>query len=352
MLAAVFEGIDRISLREAPLPEVGGGDLLLRVRAATICGTDLKIIAGEKTRGVRSPCILGHEIAGEIVAVGAQVTDWRVGEHVTVAPVIACGECFYCRRDLENLCPGRKALGYEYDGGFAEYLLVPATAVSAGNVFRLPTDLSCEAAALSEPLSCCINGQDNMGGIKPGETVLIIGAGPIGAMHLQLAKAVPQTRVIVSETLAGRRRMAVENGADSVHDPDDADLYERVMDETSGIGADKIILAVGIADLVKDLLRLARKNGAINLFAGFSANARTRLDLNEIHYRQIHISGASASTPSQFKVALGMIATGVIDAGALVTERFPLEQFEDALDCARAGRGLKVAIMPDSRGSA
>ncbi|MCY4020461.1 MAG: zinc-dependent dehydrogenase [Chloroflexi bacterium] len=352
MLAAVFEGIENINLREVPMPAIGAGELLLRVRAATICGTDLKIIAGKKTRGVRIPSILGHEIAGQIAAVGAGLPAWRAGESVTVAPVIACGECYYCGRDLENLCAGRKALGYEYDGGFAEFIRVPAPAVSAGNVLRLPPDLSCAAAALSEPLSCCINGQHNMGGINPGETVLIIGAGPIGTMHLQLAKAVPQTRVIVSEALAQRRRMALANGADCVHDPDDADIYQRVMDETSGIGADKIILAVGIADLVNDLLPLARKNGAINLFAGFSAGSMARLDINEIHYRQIRISGASASTPPQFKRALDMIATGAIDAGALLTERFPLQQFQDALDCARAGSGLKVAVMPEWQESA
>ncbi|MCY4072285.1 MAG: alcohol dehydrogenase catalytic domain-containing protein [Chloroflexi bacterium] len=352
MLAAVFEGTEKINLREVPTPEVGDGDLLLRVRAATICGTDLKIVAGKKTRGVRIPSILGHEIAGEIIAVGAQVAGWRAGEFVAVAPVIACGECYYCGRDLENLCARRKALGYEYEGGFAEFLRVPAPAVSAGNVLRLPTDLSCQAAALSEPLSCCINGQDNMGGIKPGDTVLIIGAGPIGTMHMQLAKAVPQTRVIVSETLAQRRRMALENGADAVHDPDDTDIYQRVMDETSGLGADKIILAVGIADLVNHLLCLTRKNGAINLFAGFSAGAMARLDINEIHYRQIRISGASASTTSQFKRALDLIAAGAIDAGALVSERFSLERFPDAWQCARAGQGLKVAIIPDGRESA
>lgn len=349
MLAAVFEGIGSINLRDVPLPEVGDGDLLLRVRAATICGTDLRIVSGTKTRGVRTPSILGHEIAGEIVAAGAQVRDWQAGEFVTVAPVIACGDCYYCGRDLENLCAGRQALGYEYDGGFARYLRVPAAAVSAGNVFRLPPDMSCAAAALSEPLSCCINGQDNMGGVQPGETVLIIGAGPIGTMHLQLAKAVPQTRVIVSETLAHRRRLALENGAASVHDPNDSELYPYVMDETAGIGADKIILAVGIADMVTDLLRLARKNGAINLFAGFRAGAKARLDINEIHYRQIRISGASASTRSQFKRALDLIAVGAINAAALVSERFPLERFPDAWQCARAGQGLKVAIIPDAR---
>ncbi len=349
MLAAVFEGVEKITFREAPLPEIGAGDLLLRVKAATICGTDLKIFTGAKTRGVRIPGILGHEIAGEIAAVGAGIGDWREGMLVTVAPVIACGTCAYCHKGLENLCANRTALGYEYDGGFAEYVRLPAKAVEARNIVRLPEGTFCEAAALSEPLSCCINGQENMGGIQPGETVLIIGAGPIGMMHLQLAKAVEQVRVIVSEPVAQRRKMASENGADLVHDPNESDLFGCVMDATAGLGADKIILAVGVADLINDLLRLVRKNGAINLFAGFPADSLASLDINEIHYRQIHISGASASTTAQFKRALGLIASGDIDARALITGRYPLEQFHCAFEDARRGRGLKIAILPQKQ---
>ena len=292
MLAAVFEGIERINLREMPLPEVGDGDLLLRVRAATICGTDLKIVAGKKTRGLRVPSILGHEIGRRdprcwrsSQGFGESVSSWW---SLRSSPA---GNAITADAISRIFARGAKRWDTSTTGDLPSSFAYQPPAVSANNVLRLPTRLSCEAAALSEPLSCCINGQDNMSGIDPGDTVLIIGAGPIGTMHLQLAKAVPQTRVIVSEKLAHRRRMALENGADSVHDPDDADIYERVMDETSGIGADKIILAVGIADLVNDLLRLARKNGAINLFAGFSPGSRARLDINEIHYRQIRISG-------------------------------------------------------------
>ena len=295
---------------------------------------------------MRIPGILGHEIAGTIVKLGANVSDWKVGSSVAVAPVIACGSCLYCRSEMGNLCANRRALGYEYDGGFAEYLRLPAAAIAAGVVFRIPAGLSPAAAALSEPLSCCINGQENMGGIQPDETVLILGAGPIGIMHLQLAKAVTGTRVIVSEPAAGRRQLARDIGADIAHDPRESSLYDRVMDETSGHGVDKIILAVGIADVVGDLLTLLRKNGAINLFAGFPAGSRVALDINEIHYRQIHISGASASTTAQFGRALDLIASGVINADAIITARYPLDQFDSAFENARQARGLKTAIIP------
>jgi L-iditol 2-dehydrogenase len=346
MLAAVFEGVDKVVVREAPVPEIGADELLLRVRAATVCGSDLKIVAGLKTRGVRVPSILGHEIAGEIVAVGDSISTWKCGSLVAVAPVIACGSCSYCRQESGNLCARRRALGYEYDGGFAQYLRVPAAAVDAGNVFPIPAGVRPEAAALSEPLSCCINGHENMGRIQPGETILIVGAGPIGIMHLQLAKAVAETRVIVSEPMALRRQFARDFGADIALDPHHTSLYDCIMEATGGLGVDKLILAVGLADLVKDLLALVRKNGAINLFAGFPAGAEAALDINEIHYRQIHISGASASTTAQFERALGMIASGDIDAQALISARYPLEQFRSALEAARQQHGLKTAILP------
>ena len=347
MRAAVFAGAGAISVRETPVPALKPGDILVRVRAATICGTDLRIHAGLKTRGVRVPSILGHEFAGDIVELGAGVDGWRVGQAVAVAPVIACGGCAPCQRRLENLCDNRRALAYEYDGAFAQYIRVPAAAIRAGNVFALPQNLSYEAAAIAEPLSCCLNGIENMGGIQAGDTVLIVGAGAIGMMHLLLAKAAPETRVIVSEPSAQRRKLAMQNGADVVINPLETDLGAAIMAETEGSGVDKTILAVGAPEIVAELLRRTRKNGAISLFAGFPPGSRAPLDLNDIHYRQLHISGASASTPAQFARALDMIASGLIDADALITHRFPLAQIDEALKTARAGRGLKVALLPE-----
>src|SRR5262245_57251525 len=179
MLAAVFEGIEQIILREVERPRIGPGDLLVRVGAAAICGTDIRIYKGQKTKGVRIPSILGHEIAGDIVERGAEVGEWAIGDRIVVAPVISCGTCYYCQRVLSNVCTHRMALGYEYDGGFAQYVRVPGEAIRAGNVFAVPDHISYVEASLSEPLSCCINGQENVG-VLPGDTVLVVGAGPIG----------------------------------------------------------------------------------------------------------------------------------------------------------------------------
>jgi len=346
MRAAVFTGIGDVSLRDAPIPALTPGDMLVRVRAATICGTDLRICAGLKKRGVRIPSILGHEFAGDIAAFGAG--EWRVGQAVTVAPVIPCGECDNCQADLGNLCDNRSALAYEYDGAFAQYIRVPAAAIHAGNVFALPAELDYAAASIAEPLSCCLNGIENMGGIQAGDTVLIVGAGAIGTMHLQLAKASPGTRVIVSEPSAARRRLALANGADAAINPLETDVCTAVMAETGGSGVDKAIVAVGAPELVPELISLTRKNGAISLFAGFPPGSQALIDLNDIHYRQLHISGASASTSAQFARALDLLASRIVDADAIITHRYPLAQFEEALSTAQAGRGLKVALLPEA----
>ena len=224
MLAAVFEGVENVELQDAPpARNRRGRDLAARQSSHDLRHRSQNRLRRKKTRGVRMPSVLGHEVAGEIADIGANVRDWNVGTDVTVAPVIACGDCHYCRGEMGNLCANRRALGYEYDGGFAQYLSLPAAAIAAGNVFAIPTGVSPAAAALSEPLSCCVNGQDNMGGIQPGDTLLIIGAGPIGIMHLQLAKAVDGTRVIVSEPAAERRQLARDNGVDIAHDPHESE---------------------------------------------------------------------------------------------------------------------------------
>ena len=346
MIASVFEGARKIVVQEVPVPEIESGDLLVKVHTATICGTDLRIYLGEKTKGVRIPSILGHEFAGEIVEVGRDVTEWRTGMRVTVAPVIACGQCHYCRHRLENLCLNRTALGYEFDGAFAQYIRIPESALRAGNVFQIPEGVSFEEAAIVEPISCCINGQENMGHIQPGDKLLIVGAGAIGLMHLMLARAVDDTTIFVSEPVANRRQLAAELGAHKVIDPLNTDLSERILGETAGLGVDKVIMAIGVPDIVNSLVGLIRKGGGINLFAGFPVGSTAEMDVNALHYGQIHVSGASASAPRHFQSALGLMAEKRIAAQRLITDKWPLSQFEAALQATQARQGLKMVILP------
>lgn len=345
MRALLFRGPNHLELTDVPVPEVGPGELLVKVAACLICGTDLRIVRGKKTKGVRVPSILGHEFAGTVAAVGTGVTGFRSGDRVAVAPVIPCHTCFYCKHGRENVCANRTALGYEYDGAFAEYVRIPASAVRSGNVYPVPQDLSLEAAALAEPLSCCINGQHNSR-VGLGDVVVILGAGPIGLMHLQLAKGAGASQVIVSEPNEGRRSVAAELGADRVVDPQAEDLTRVVKEATAGLGADAVILAIGIPSLAEASLGLVRKGGTVNFFAGFSVGDTAALDVNLIHYNEIAITGTSAARRADYEQALRLIAGGVVQAEELITHRFSLDKALEAFKVAASGDGIKVAIVP------
>lgn len=344
MRAALFTAPNQMGLAEVPTPTAGPGELLMRVRASAICGTDVRIYRGKKTKGVRLPSILGHEFAGDVVAVGEGVTGFAAGDRISVEPVIPCHNCAYCKNGRENVCANRTAIGYEFDGAFAEYVRIPATAVAGGHVYKFPASLAYEQAALAEPLACCLNGQENAQ-VGLGDVVVILGAGPIGLMHLQLARAAGARAVVVSEPSEHRRATAQAMGAHVV-DPVSADLPTVVKGLTDGLGADVVILAIGFAPLANQALGLVRKGGRVNLFAGFSVGDMPPMDVNLIHYNEILVSGASALTRAQYEKALRLIAAGVVDVAGLISHRFALDQMEEAFQAAEGGLGIKVVITP------
>ncbi len=347
MRAAILRGPDQFALGDVATPTAGAGELVLRVRAATVCGTDIRILRGRKTKGVRFPSILGHEFAGEIVEVGAGVAGFARGDAVSVNPVAPCRACAYCKAGRENVCLNRQAIGYEFDGAFAEYLKVPRVTLEAGNVLHLPQGLAFEAAALAEPLACCINGQRNAGGVDPGDAVVIVGAGPIGLMHAALAKLAGATTVVMSEPNESRRAAAEAMGVDRTVDPTSEDLAAVVRRLTGGLGADIVFLAIGVPALANAALGLVRKGGRVNLFAGFSTGDMPAIDVNLIHYNEIFVSGASALQRRDYETALALIAAGRIDVDRLVTDRYPLAEAVAALRQAESGGALKVAITDD-----
>jgi L-iditol 2-dehydrogenase len=258
-----------MELREMARPVAGPGEVLIKVAACAVCGTDLRILSGGKTRGVVPPRVLGHEIAGTVVAMGEgaeALTPVKVGQRVTAAPGIPCLSCRFCNTGAENLCKRRTALGYRYDGGFAEYMVVPAIGVTHGILFPIPDRLSDVEAALAEPLACVMNGQ-RKSQVELGDVAVVIGAGPIGLMHLQLARLSGAHKVIVSEPSAQRRALAGELGASRTVDPTTESLAEIVLAETDGDGADVVVAAIGVAQIVNDLLKLARPGGRVNLLS-------------------------------------------------------------------------------------
>jgi|Deesub1362A_J573_1020465.scaffolds.fasta_scaffold00062_115 L-iditol 2-dehydrogenase len=344
MHAAVFYGPSDLRLQEVEVPAIGEGEILLRVRAAGICGTDVRILKGAKR--IIPPRIIGHEVAGEIVEVGPGVEGLHVGQRVAVEPIIPCGRCPLCLKGRRNICLTRPTLGDHYDGAFASYVRVPATAVAAGNVVPLPPNLSYEEGAFAEPLAACINGIDRCS-IHLGDTVLILGAGPIGLVHLLLSRAAGAGRIFVSEPHTERRSIALELGADEVMDPLKEGVVDRVRRWTDGLGADVVIVAIGAPAAMESAIEAVRKGGVVNIFAGSAPDARFPCDPNRIHYGEIALTGSSGHTADHLRRALELMSQGSLDARRLITHRFDFHEIHRALAAREALEGLKhVVILP------
>jgi L-iditol 2-dehydrogenase len=341
--AAVLRDINHISYETVAEPVLRRGDLMLKVRAATVCGTDIRILRGKKTAGIRYPSILGHEFAGEVVDTGGHDT-FHVGQAVTVCPAFACGACEACKRGAENLCSNLVAMGYEVDGAFAEYVRIPAIGVAAGNVLPLPENTTFEQAALAEPLACVLNGQERAE-VGSGDIVCILGAGPIGLLHVKLARHAGAKKIIVSQTSAIRREAALAAGADAVIDPRAVDVVEEVKQMTNGAGADVAICAIGKPELANDAIRMVRPGGRVNLFAGFSKGVTADLDVNSIHYNELVVTGAFGLTRLQFRRALQLIANGGVEVQSMLTHRYGLSEMRQALEMAEQGSAIKVVIV-------
>jgi len=258
MMANVYYGPRDLRFERTSIPEVGSGDILIRVEYSSVCASDVRVFKGEKN--AEPGTILGHEFVGEVSKLGDGVKGFSVGDKVTVYPVVFCGSCFYCQIGHQNMCVNRKTFGYDYNGAFAEYVLVPSSLVRLGNVVKVPKGLSLEEAALTEPLGCSINGVSVLN-LEVGESLLIIGAGPMGLMLLTVAKSLGAGKIIVSEVDEHRRKIARELGADVVVNPVKEDLVNCVLSETDGLGVDAAILSIGIPRVVEDALKALRKEG-------------------------------------------------------------------------------------------
>jgi L-iditol 2-dehydrogenase len=344
MLAAVFQRPGQMEVMEVDTPNIGPDEILVKVGANTICGTDVRIFRGEKTKGIPLPTILGHEMAGYVHKVGQHVRGYEVGAAVAMAPVIACHHCFYCQNGMENVCPNQKIVGYDVNGGLSEYVRIPAGAVAAGNLFVAQKDVPSEYLALAEPLACCVNGH-HRSRIHLNSTVLIMGSGPIGLFHLQLSLLAGARAVIVSDPSAPRRAVASNFGAHITVDPTAEDLSSIVSEVTGGLGVDSVIICIGLPMLVNNALNMARQGGCVNIFAGLAGKGWAEIESNLIHYKELEVTGSANSRRADYQTALQLIESGRIKVEAMVTDRFPLRSAHAALDKAASGEGIKVAVM-------
>jgi L-iditol 2-dehydrogenase len=334
--ALVFNQPFDMELRDVHVAPLGPGDLRVRVRHAGICGTDLRIYSG--TKSVAGPRIIGHEFAGTVAELGSEVTDYHEGDRVVVYPMITCHECYACRAGRQNICVNRQTLGYEVNGGFAEYVTVPAKAVRGGNVLPVPVSLSDEEAAVSEPVAAALQGI-RQGGVTSDQVVLITGAGPLGLAHVQLSRLYGAATVVVSEPQPERRRMAIEQGANHAVDP--SELHDLFGD----VGPDIAFVDVGVPALVEQNVALLRKGGRCVIFAGMPPESRISFDPNFLHYREIDLIGSSGSKPELQAEVLAMGAAGRLNLRALVSDVLPFVEWEKGFTMKKDTVGLKVLLQ-------
>jgi L-iditol 2-dehydrogenase len=347
MRAAVYHGPENIRIEEVPVPQIGQDEILVKVLSANICGTDLRILHGHHRKypdgTVRIP---GHEMAGKIVKVGKNLYKYKLGDHVFIAPNMGDGDSRETISGNNNLDPNYRAIGINLDGAFAEYMRVPAEAVRQGNVMQISPDEDPAVAALIEPLACVLRGQ-NAVGVRSGDIVVIMGAGPIGVMHMIVAKARGADRVLVSEPLELRRKQALELGADQVVDPVNEDLSFKVQKVSEGRGANVIIVAAPSKFAQESALQIAAIGGRINLFGGLPKNdSLIRFDSNIVHYKELLVTGTTACSTYDCLQAADLVRSGRIDLGILVTKRFQLSEIKQAFEAAEDGTNLRVSLIP------
>ena len=343
MKAAMYYGIGDVRFEETDIPEIGPGELLIKVGTALTCGTDVKTYKRGHPLLIRNiPAPFGHEYAGTIEEVGAGIDDFEPGMRVVATNSAPCGDCFFCKRDRPNLCQQLK--NTLVNGAFAEYIRVPAPVVQ-WNTHQIPDSLSFRDAALTEPLACVVNGIEEAG-IQMGDTVTVIGAGPIGQMMIMLSKKSGASTVIASDLAKLRRDMAVRAGADIVIDPAAEDPVERVKQATDGYGADVVIEAVGLPVTWEQAVDMTRDAGTTILFGGAASGTKFEIDTVRFHYGQLTIKGVFHLTPKHVEQALKLIIAGNIDPDILISHEMPLEKIKDALDLMSSGKSMKVAITP------
>ena len=346
MKAAVLKGIENLEMEDISRPTPSPQEILIKVKACSICGTDIRVYHhGHKH--MRFPRITGHELSGEIVEIGKRVEGHKLGEKVAIAPAIPCGRCHYCRRGMQSMCINLTAIGYHYDGGFAEFMVVPEDAVRNGCVNTIPSELSFEEAALAEPLACAINGQQ-LSQIDLGDTVVVVGAGPLGCIHLQLAKAKGASRTILVELSRERIDFAKKFAfPDVVVNPSSENAIQRIKEETKGRGADRIIVSCPSGKAQEESLSMIAPRGIINFFGGLPLdNPFIKFNSNLIHYGEFYVVGTHGSAPYHNELALSLISQKKVRMKELVSHRLPLERLEEGLALAESKKAMKVLINP------
>lgn len=346
MRAATFYAPGDIRLEEVPEPTPAAGEVKVRVRNCSMCGTDLKIFRSGHPH-MTPPAIMGHEIAGEIVELGAGVDGFAVGDRVQVIAAIPDGTCASCLAGYPTVCEHQLSMGYQFAGGFAEYVVVPENVLRVDGLNRIPDGLSFAEASVAEPLACVLNGQE-LARVGEGDVVVVVGSGPIGCLHVRLARARGAARVILIDLNPERLAEAA-----ALVRPDlaiasaETDPVQAVKDATGGRGADVVITAAASGRAQEQGLAMLAPRGRLSMFGGLPKDASTiTVDSNAVHYRELTIVGVNGSSPAHNRAALELIASGRVPVADLITHHLPLDSLHEALDLVARGEAIKITIEP------
>jgi L-iditol 2-dehydrogenase len=343
MTAAVLYGKEQLRIEQVNVPKLASGDVLVRVRTALTCGTDVKVFRrGYHARMIQPPSLFGHELAGDIVAMGDEVRGFEIGDRVVAANSAPCGECYHCRHDQENLCSD---LLFN-NGAYAEYIRIPERIVQK-NMYRIPAHVSYQDAALVEPLSCVMRGLEETG-VQPSDIVAVIGLGPIGMMFVRLATSVYKARVIA----IGRRQQQLDRAvglgaAETVLNDEGADPVGAVHKLTGGRGADVVIEAVGLPEVWQLAVKLLRRGGVVNFFGGCPTGTEVGVDTHLLHYSELTLKASFHHTPALVRKAVEAVSNGYVTARDFVNRVEPLVNLLEVMQHLMSHNGhLKTAIIP------
>jgi len=345
MLAVRFYSPGQLKTEQVEIPHAERGELVVKSTVALTCGTDVKMYK----RGhplAQLPQIIGHEFAGTVVEVGEGVKKFEKGMKVAAANSAPCTMCFYCQSRQPNLCEhlNESIIGFTWPGTYAEFVRIPEKIVRQ-NTFQVPDGIPLENVASLEPLSCVVHGWDLVH-FDPGGTVVIIGGGPIGLLHVQLAKLHGAKQVILSDVVNDRLNEAKNLGTDVTINSAEENFQQEILNLTKARGADLVIEAVGRKETWESTNSLVRKGGTILLFGGCPGETRVEFDAHKIHYGELRIQGAFHHTPTAVERAFNLITSGQVAIKPIISHQMPLEKAEEALQLMGAGKALKVALMP------
>lgn len=347
MKAAIYRGPQDLLVENVDEPEVKAGQLKLKVHACATCGTDAKIFHVGHPR-LTPPQIIGHEIAGEVVSIGDGVNGFSIGDRVQVIAAIPCGTCWACLEGRMTVCPNQLSMGYQFPGGFAEYMIVPNEVLRVDGVNHIPDSVSYIEAAVVEPLACVLNAQQ-LAKVTKGDVVLVMGAGPIGCLHVRLARSLGAEKVFLADINGDRLKISADVvKPDAAIDMSQVDLAQEVKRLTNQKGPTVIITAAPSGQAQEQAIAMAAPGGRISFFGGLPKDKPIiQADSNLIHYKELTILGANGSSPSQNRQALELIATGKVRVDDLVTHKVTLDDVSKAIEYVTSGESIKVVVLPN-----